>query len=187
MLAVLGCSDEKGADIPPLVTDFLVVATDEEGVVSTVILDDGTRFDVERQRVTSAMKDTLLRCFGSYAIEEGGLRLYSLAHVVSDVPHAPDYYSEDESLPRDPLKVISMWRSGGYVNVQLGLLTTGVEGHKYGFCEDSVGHYSLLHLRPKGDAEAYTEKVYVSMPIPDGVDCLTFSVYTYDGIFTRTF
>ena len=80
-----------------------------------------------------------------------------------------------------------MWRSGGYLNLHLGLMTTGVGTHQYAFCQDSVGHYSLLHLRPSNDQESYTNDVYMSMPVPEDVDSLTFSVYTYDGIYTRTF
>jgi hypothetical protein len=66
-------------------------------------------------------------------------------------------------------------------------MTTGKGIHQYAFCEDSVGHYSLLHSRPKDDAESYKEHNYLSMPIPNGVEHLTFSVHTYDSIYTRDF
>lgn len=183
------CSDDKSEDIPPVLTDFLVANTNENGIISTVTLDDGALYDVQRQNIATNLKDTLFRCLASYTLAERTLSLYSINLVVSAQPCPPeDFWEEtDEALPRDPMNVISMWKSGGYINMQLGLLTTGLNGHQYGFCEDSVGHYSLVHLRPEGDRESYTQKVYLSMPIPDSVSNLTFSVYTYNGIYTRKF
>ena len=90
-------------------------------------------------------------------------------------------------LPRDPMKVISMWKSGGYLNMHLGLMTTDNGAHQFAFCEDSTGHFSLLHQRPASDGSAYTENVYMSMPLPQGLDQFTFTVKTYDGNYTRTF
>lgn len=189
------CSDDDGNRIPSYVTDLLTVATDAEGMVASVQLDNGAAYDIASQGILSDFPDTLIRCKGTYTLEAGKMMVYDLSAIYSSQA-APaesfvfvkdgETYQGADYLPHDPVKLVSMWKSGGYVNLHVGVLTTGKASHQYAFCQDSPGHYSLLHLRPDGDAESYTSQVYLSMPIPEGMDNLTFSVYTYDGIYTRT-
>lgn len=200
LLFLIGCADDSEHDgdsyIPSLITDMVDVLTDANGTLSTVRLDDGSTYSIAAQQYTSNQKETLLRCRASYTLDAGDMKIYSLTRVFCDNPIPADSFvvvldgvshRGAAYLPRDPMKVISAWRSGGYVNLHLGLMTTGQGTHQYAFCEDSVGCYSLVHLRPAADAESYTEHVYMSMPVPEGKDSLIFSVYTYDGIYTRTF
>lgn len=196
MFCMVACSDDKDKNIPSYITDLVVLTIDADGRWLSVTLDDGTSYDIRSQQLTSEKKDTLLRCMATYALEKGKMEVYGMKAVFCVSPALVDSFSVvkdgetyygHEYLPRDPMKVVSMWKSGGYINLHLGLMTTGEGTHKYAFCEDSVGHYSLLHLRPDGDAESYMENVYMSMPVPDSVDNLTFSVYTYQGIHTRIF
>lgn len=192
VMMVVSCSDDK--DYPSLITDFVVARTNASGTVSSVSLDGGGRYDVSAQAIASSSKDTLLRCIASYTLEGDKMQLYNIAHVFSsrprpaeDIQTVVDSALHLDTLPRDPLKVVSLWRGGGYINIHLGLMTTGSDKHSYAFSEDSTGHYSLVHHRPADDAESYTRQVYMSMPIPDSVTTLTFSVPTYEGIYTRTF
>ena len=196
VLCMVACSDDKDDNIPSYITDMVVLSIDADGLWLSVTLDDGASYDIRSQQITSETKDTVLRCMATYALEDGEMEVYGMKGVFCVSPALADSfnivksgvtYRGHEYLPRDPMKVVSMWKSGDYINLHLGLMTTGEGQHQYAFCEDSVGYYSLLHLRPDGDAESYMENVYMSMPIPDGVDKLTFSVYTYDGIYVRAF
>lgn len=200
IFCLVGCEsfedDENEGNYPSLYTDMLCVATAEDGTLNTVILDNGEQYDVSAQKLTSDASGTILRCRASYTLSAGKLKLQSIANVFSEKAYpAEAFYTivdgvalHDPSLiPRDPVKLISMWKSGGYINLHLGVLTTGNGIHAYAFCRDSEGAYSLVHQRPQEDAESYTGHLYLSMPIPQGVEHLSFSVYTYDGIYTKTF
>ena len=203
-LLLLGCvlgfvaceDDEKTGNFPALYTDMLCVATSEDGTLTTALLDNGEAYDVSAQGLASDARDTILRCRASYTLNDGRLELHGLAHVFSDEPRPVESLCEaiggvavcdPNLLPRDPVKLISMWKSGGYINLHIGVLTTGSGIHSYAFCRDGDDAFSLLHLRPQSDAESYTEHLYMSMPIPKGVEHPSFTLYTYDGIYTRTF
>ena len=196
MVACSAGEDDGDEYIPPYITDLLEVATDAYGMLSVVTLDNGATYDVTEQQKVTNYPDTTFRCRAIYTLEKGKLKLSSVVTVFANKPVPASafslvkngvVYSGEEYIPRDPMKVISMWKSGGYINLHLGLMTTGRNVHQYAFCEDAPGKYSLVHLRPWGDAESYTEQVYMSMPIPKGVEELTFSVNTYDGVYTQTF
>ena len=196
VVGLAACSDDKGGDVPPYITDLLTVSTNAEGTVASVLLDNGKTYNIVSQGISSDLPDTLLRCQGIYTLENGKMTVYSLLLVFSDeaIPAESFVFVKDgeryegpEYLPRDPVKLISMWKSGGYINMHVGVLTTGNGQHRYAFCQDSVGHYSLVHLRPEGDAESYTEQVYLSMPLPQGDEVETFTVYTYNGVETWKF
>lgn len=199
-LCLVACSDgddDGDVYIPPYITDLVVASTDADGKVVSVRMDDGTTYHVASQQVDMERKDTLLRCLATYTCEYGkDFQLHGIRPVFSakSYPATSIYviidgkaYQDVSLLPRDPMKVISMWKSGGYLNLHLGLMTTNNGVHQYAFCEDSVGHFSLLHQRPANDGSAYTENVYMSMSIPQGLDRFTFTVKTYDGNYTRTF
>lgn len=192
-LFLMACSkDDTGDFIPPLITDLVVMHVGADGCLESVTLDDGSTYDIRSQQLMTEMKDTVWRCKATYTLVQKKMQVYGLEQVFCTRPMKADTFrvgvnGDVHDLPRDPMEVLALWKSGGFVNLALGLMTTGNGLHKYAFCEDSVGHYSLLHSRPQDDAESYTKDVYLSMPIPDGLDSLTFSVYTYDGIYTREF
>ena len=191
-----GSEDDNGEDLPPYISDLVVLSLDADGRFATVKLDDGSTYDIRSQQLMSEVKDTLLRCLATYTLVQGKMQVYGMQRVFCSRPMWADsirvsvngeVHIGHQYLPRDPMNVVSLWKSGGYVNMHLTLMTTGKGIHQYAFCEDSVGHYSLLHSRPKDDAESYKEHIYLSMPIPNGVEHLTFSVHTYDSIYTRDF
>ena len=188
----VGCSsDDDEKEYPPLITDFAVVETGARGAITDVRFDNGVSYNVASQGLNFLVADTLFRCMVAYTLDGDNIRLYNITHLFSVAPKFVTDFgkSEVEDLPRDPVNVISMWRSGGYINMQLGILTTGGKYHSYAFCKDKNGEFTLLHMRPTYDEESYTETLYMSMPIPEEYEnaALTFSVNTYDGIYTRTF
>lgn len=187
--ALTACSDKDGEDYPPLLTDMVVAESNGEAVLSRVTLDNGTTYDVAAQGVDAGVADTLFRCMASYTLEAGSLHLYGVKAVFSEPPLTAEEIAERSgleatALPRDPVKLVSVWRAGGYVNLQIGVMTTGVGKHAFAFCAEGDGEYSLLHLRPANDAESYTETVYLSMPVPDGETTISFGVMTYEGLVT---
>ena len=190
------CSKDDDDYVPPYQIDMLEVSTDADGMLSWVKLDDGSIYDVSAQKKMSEAPDTTLRCRGSYTLNHGKMTLYGVAAVFADKPVPASAFTVvingvphrgSEYLPRDPVKLVSMWKSGGYINLHLGVMTTGYGIHQYAFCEEAPGLYSLVHLHPFSDASSYTEQVYMSMPIPEGVEEPTFILKTYDGVYKRTF
>jgi len=200
LTCLMACSDgddDSGGYIPPYITDLMMATTDADGKIQRVCLDDGTEYNVASQQISLSAKETKIRCMATYThANHQPFQLHSIAPIFTDVPHPANsirvminglVYQDVSLLPRDQMKVISMWKSGGYLNLHLGMMTTDNGMHEFLFCEDAPGQYSLLHSRPSSDGSAYTEHLYMSMPIPDGVDEFTFTVRTYDGDYTRTF
>lgn len=192
-----GCSDEGDVHYPSLVTEFAEVFTDNTGAVYSFVNDKGKAF-VPRQKITTERPDTVLRCICRYAIGDSDVvDVYGVEHVYSQYPFPADSV---KNVSVHPVNMRSVWKSGGYINMHLGFLTTGVGKHTFGFVLDSISssaaegksivYASLFHNRPDEDDESYTEKVYMSMPIGkyvDSYDSIQFSVLTYDGIVKRTF
>lgn len=196
-LLLHSCSDDDSYTLPSLQTEFVKAHTDAQGVVRSITTDGGLTYAIE-QNVHTDVPDTIFRCVCSYEVEEHGhsATVYSLSHIYSQppVPH-----SELEARPADPVNVRSMWKSGGYINMLLGVLTTGMGKHSYVFSEDSIATskagtktlcVSLLHGRPAGDMESYTQDVYMSMPLESYAskcDSISVSVQTYQGVKTFVF
>lgn len=197
LVSVASCSDDDdGGYYPSVVTDMMLVSTDEEGMAKKVALDDGTVYDVLAQRRHVADGKSVFRVMGRYTIDNGHMTIYGMESVYCRQSYHADsirvqidgqIYMGAQYLPRDPVKLISMWKSGSFVNLYVGLMTSGLDASQFVFSEDSVGHYSLVHRRRAEDGEAYTKKRYLSMPVPSDVDTLTFSVKTYDGWVTKGF
>lgn len=197
---LVACSDgdeDSGGYIPPYATDLLVASTDANGKIVSVRMDDGVTYNVASQNLSLSAKDTLLRCMATYTHESHQpFKIHSIVPIFTDKPHPANdigvvvngqVYQDVSLLPRHPMKLISMWKSGGFLNLHLGMMTTDNGKHEFLFCEDSPGNYSLLHLRPMSDGSSYTGHLYMSMPIPEDLEQFTFTVRTYDGDYTREF
>ena len=200
LTCLVACSDgddDSGGYIPPYITDLVEATTDTQGKIVRVRLDDGTTYDVSSQKFSLSGRNDVIRCMVTYTHEaHQSFQIQSIVPIFTDIPYPAEnirvvvngeVYQDVSMLPRSPLKVISMWKSGGYLNLHLGMLTTDNGAHEFLFCEDAPGQYSLLHLRALSDASSYTEHLYMSMPIPEDVEHFTFTIRTYDGDYTRTF
>ena len=81
----------------------------------------------------------------------------------------------------------------------LEVLTTGKGMHSFAFCEEGfadsadgkkIVNVSVLHERPQGDAESYTQDAYLSIPIggyAGECDSVAVSIPTYQGVKTFVF
>lgn len=197
-LLAAGCGGGQEEAYPPLVTDLADVRTGAGGTAESMTTDNGATYSVARRRVPTASPDTLLRLLCTYALPPdapGTADVYRMSSVISQRPAARDKFHE---LPRDPVRLYSAWSGSRYINACIGILTAANgTPHAFSFSEDSttttpdgqrVVHVSLLHRRPAGDAENFTRKSYLSLPIypySATADSVVLRIATYDGTVAR--
>ncbi len=197
LLFVTACSDDDGDDFPSLTYEFVEALAGEDSCLTHIITDYGTSFGLT-QRIKADVADSTLRCIAGYSIsaDSSTATLYSIQHIYSQPP-VPAETLEESSL--SPVKLQSWWRGGKYINIIIGILTTGHGTHEYAFSENSItvnadgtktANISLTHQRPADDAESYTEKVYLSIPVEaykNQCSSISLSINTYEGEQTKTF
>lgn len=187
------CEEDDGTKAPSLITDFVEAHTSSEGRISRITTDAGTNFAVT-QDIRTEVGDTTYRCICTYTREENPkgthATIYSISHIYSQPPRPASEFKEK---PNDPVKVTSVWKTGKYVNIILGVMTTGQGHHEYAYSEDSTTtnsegtsttHISLVHKRPAEDAESYTQTVYLSIPVTQyykNGSNVSISIPTYEG------
>ncbi len=190
------CSNEDDS-YPSVVTELVEIRTGSDSVATALLTDDGHCYDISPQGIRATSPDTIYRCLCMYLPEtdgsEGTATVYQLQTVFSALPRPRENF---QSLPADPVKIVSSWTSARYLNLRISILTDGQGTHELAFCEDSITtsasgrstvHLTLLHLRPEGDAEAYTESSSVSLPIyyyEGSADSVLLTVPTYNGMQT---
>ncbi|MBQ9641364.1 MAG: hypothetical protein IJV06_07370 [Bacteroidaceae bacterium] len=188
-LALLSCSKSDDA-VPNLLTEFCDVHINHDSIAVTATLDNGTALDIAPQGLKAAARDTTIRSVITY-VTDGAMTL-----VYNNVPalcQKPTPAAELKSTPHDPVKLISIWRGGNYINMVLGEMTTAGGRHEYAFSIDSLRrrilYTSLIHKQPAEDLPSYTQKRYASMPLQvegtEAYDSVSLSIVTYDG--TKTF
>ena len=193
LLFLVACKkDDDEAPVTDFVTEVCDIYIDADGVAQTATLDNGLVLDISGQQLRAEAADTLIRSVISYAWRDGSPRVYSNAPVYCSAPVPAE---EFEVRYEHPVKLISVWQKGKYVNLSFGELTTGNGTHQYAFCLDSlkrrVLYVSFLHKRPVADAASYTQKRYASLPLRvDGVeayDSVCLRIPTYEDVQTFTF
>lgn len=173
-MAWLGCSDSDELDYkyPEMVTELVDAYVGGDSLVKEVVLDDDTKIGVE-QPIKASRTDTVLRCLASFArgVKDSpySTTFYGLSLIPSNRPVTTDsiksrLYKQDSH----DLKEISRWTTSRYINALVSFKTTKEDGHSLVFVEDSVGrdstrYVSLVHIRPEGDGDGYTKRVYVSL------------------------
>lgn len=190
MQSFCACSDNDNA-LPAYTTCLVEANANANSIISSIRTDDGTIYSIDN--VISANKaDTTYRCLATYVPTATGIQVYSLKAIYSAHPLPA---SKFRSLPHDPVKFISAWRTDRYINLRISLLTTGLGNHAFAFCADSIGtsatnkqtaYISLLHQRPPEDAESYSEEQFLSIPRAGYQSCDSFAItiHTYDGDIT---
>lgn len=155
---------EETYQYPSVKTDFVSVTTDSEGKVDSLYDDDGNKYalSLEQDKLT---KDSLYRCVGTYALDESGIHLYGLQHIVS--PNPVKY----ASLKTDVVTSLRIWRGAGYINMVVKSLGQS-KSHKWGLNEDYISvkngrkqlHFTLYHDM-NGDYPAFSRDTYLSFPL----------------------
>lgn len=187
-LAATSCSSDDDVQVPNYIVELVEIDTNKDTLVTVIRTDNGTTYNVT-QTIVATVPDTTYRCLCSYAFTDKQLTIYSLSVIFSEIPMKAELF---KVRPTDPVKFVSCWKSGRYLNLQIGIKTTDADYHKYAFSEDSIVtkgtsktvFFTLLHQRPVDDDESYTKDTYLSIPISSYTDCDSFaiSVNTYEGL-----
>lgn len=172
-LLVSSCDKDDADDYsyPSVLTDLVEANVNSEQLLTSIRTDAGITYTTPNQQIKADRPDTTYRCLCSY--EKGAdntARIYSIETIIAPLPKPA---SEFEELPQDPISVVSAWRSDRYVNMLFRYLTLGAEKHTFAFSEEervsdekgkTTVRVRLLHQRPEADAEAFTQKRYLSLP-----------------------
>ena len=128
------CSDDDGDFFPSVITDLVLATSDSDGMLYQVTTDNGTIHNIAHHKLNISTPDTVIRCMISYTIQDDCATLYSISPVYCNKAYKPEdiiiikdsvKIPGTEYLPRDPVKVISMWQSPSFINLHLGIMTTG--------------------------------------------------------------
>ncbi len=154
---LVSCSDDDM--YPSIITDILDGITNSSGTLTTLQTDEGETYTLTNPQ-SGLVKNAIYRCLCGYTLEGNNATLYSLSGV---------YILRDstERAVKDPLPIVSAWKTSRYINLHLRPKTQGGT-HCYGYVTDSIvdGHvYISLHHRQNGDPEAYSTDVYASIPL----------------------
>lgn len=185
------CNGEEDEYVyPSLLTEMAELHTDENGSGRMLLTDGGEMYAVNNvmeglyplvsYRVVCSYLP-LLQDNGTYALAD----VYSIKSVSMLLP-------DTLNLENEPLKVVSVWAGGGYLNLRLDLKTQSGR-HYLTFREDSITETSsgkllnltLVHNRGE-NLQYYTETVYASLrpgnywSLQPG-DSIALNILTDDG------
>ena len=165
------CKEEEYV-YPDVITEFIGAATDENGTLTRLVADNGEEYRIQaRSGLDGLKKDTLYRTISIYQpLENQTVQLYSSELVLSMIPVSAKQIIGD--IKTDPVDIERMWLSGKYLNMVL-LAKVKEESHSYHFIDQGIQkeadgtqtlHLQLYHNR-NNDYEAFTRKVYLSVPL----------------------
>ncbi len=189
----VSCSDEY--NYPDVLTEFVDVHTSAEGVIDELHTDAGDKYAVKfREGLGGLVADSIYRSVSIYQLlpeEEGDatVKLYSSLLIIAYKPVVADAFQE--GIKTDAVDVQSIWHAGKYLNMVL-LSKVKEEKHAFHFIEEGITveegvrtlNLRLYHDRGN-DFEAFTEKVYLSVPLWTYADNLKegdkvrFTINTY--------
>lgn len=178
-LGLLSSCGEDDESYPSILTEFVDVHSNLDGVLCQFTTDSEKTFPIANPQ-TGYKANSIYRCVCGYVLEGNLARLYQLSGV---------YLLRDSTTCacQDPVSVVSVWRAGHYVNMQLSPKTQG--GTQYwGYSTDSLNRekaYLSLHHRQNADPLSYSQTVYASLPV-DSLECdsIILRIHTFDGIKT---
>ena len=171
LIAVAACQDDDYV-YPSVVTEFIDGQTNEAGTLSQLVTDKGKVYTIQpREGLDGLVPDSVYRTVSVYQPIDGSDEafLYSAELILAMRP-LPDW-SFQNGIKTDPVNVRSVWQSGEYIN--LILLPLVKEGsHAFHFIDygitESGGTRTLaltLYHDRKGDSEAFTREVCLSIPL----------------------
>ena len=194
-ILALFCSCEGGDDFryPSVLTDYVCLLTDEDGVPEELVLDNGQSYSVAfvgEQGEAHYRPDTTYRVISIYELKEGGVaQVYSVSPIFSPIP-AP--LRSGETLHQDPVYMQSCWLSGGYLNMVLEIKALDGQ-HHIGFVDTTPegmrGKEFTLYHDACGDIESYRQKLHASIllapfELKEG-DTLRLVINLYDKGITQ--
>ncbi len=204
-LLLAACGGSSGYHYPSVQLEYLTATSGADGSLQSILNDEGDTYTVVTDASgTTTAADTTLRIVANYAMVDedeagSGVKLYSVRTTFSSLPVPSDRL---EQIVTDPADVLSIWMGLDYLNIVLAVKAQDGT-HTFGFVEQSVSTdtaegskvVSLLLYHDMGDdIAAYTQRVYLSVPLrqyaESGITAVTvhFSLYTdTDTLETYTF
>ncbi|MCQ2197402.1 MAG: hypothetical protein MJZ60_07780 [Bacteroidaceae bacterium] len=187
-LCISSCSSDDDV-YPSIISEMADLYTDAQGTTTKIVLDNDKTYNIENPQKGYA-KNALYRVLCGFVPNGVNVTLYQLTGV--------NILRDSSSIARrDPVDLLSIWRTPRYINVHLKAKTQG--GRQYwGFITDSivtkagadgteVTHaYVSLHHNQNGDPTSYSDEVFVSLPLDSlkGIkqqSPITFSIKQTNG------
>ena len=170
-----------------MVSEMVIATADDNGALSAITTDDDRKY-VVANAPTGYIPRARYRVMATFYPTDGGkvsLRELALCHVLRD---------STSCVRHDPTSVVSAWRGGRFINMQLSPSTRGERTHYWGFAIDSVVgrvHHVSLHHGQNDDPYAYSTTVYASLPIDSthaaAGDTIVLTVHTGKDIHSWNF
>ena len=172
MLFIGACKEDYV--YPDVLTEFTELKTDKEGIPASLLTDRDESFTIQEVPETYKLKsDTVYRAVTMYQLLEENsskVRMYNALSVFSPIPVSAEKFGQE--IKMDPVDIRSMWITSRYLNFILNIQAKE-KPHSYHFIDQGIhnntdGSRTLLftfHHDRKDDYEAFTRKVYFSIPL----------------------
>lgn len=187
----MACQDTEDTEpYPALITEFVDIPTDSEGMGTTIVNDRGTSYPLSRP-FTDLQPGSVYRMVCGYELSDRQTATVYRIEKVEVLKPQPASHC-------DPLKVTSIWRGGDYINLHLTPKTQG-GSHIWAYCVEQVvanttGQTFCLSLYhdQNNDPASYSATVYGSLYLPRlpdiaKGDSIHFRIRTFDGERTWRF
>ena len=182
LLLFISCKGDDSSDFyPNVITEFVMIRTDDAGTMVELTTDDERTYTITNPQ-SGYNKNVKYRAVCGFVPDGQKATLYhaTSAYLLRD--------STELDYEPDAVSVVSVWRSGHFINMQLSPLTQGGKqywGYRIDGKSGNTTHIGLHH-RQNGDPLSYTQTVYASLPIdnldmvPVG-DSIALHIKTFNG------
>ena len=177
LISLSSCSDddkENDEPYPSIITELADCQTDAQGTLTSILLDNDTRLTLINPQ-TGLKANVTYRCLAGYTLEGTQASLKALSPAVL-------LHDSTAVAQTDPTGVVSLWRTGRYINLHLRPKTQGGK-QTWGFVVDRiVGRHAYLHLhhRQGTDPTSYSTDVFASMPLSEvNADDFSITIETF--------
>lgn len=177
LISLSSCHDDDDAPYPSVITELADCPTDAQGTMSSIVLDDDTRLTLSNPK-TGLKPSVTYRALVGYTLgNDGYATLYSAkpATLLKD--------STDVAIS-DPTNIVSIWRTGRYINLHLLPKTQG-GNQTWGYIVERIEGqhaYLRLHHRQGSDPISYSTDQYASLLLSDiEADTFTLTIETFSG------
>lgn len=194
-------NDDENYTYPPVVKEFATIGAGAGGNIETLITDDGATFAVNQDytntrvsqegyyRVVTDYQPLTMPSHGTY----GTVDIYTLASVycARSVPAS----SVAGGYSTDPVEVRKAWRSGDFINIELGVMAQDKQ-HEFRFINEGIEAGTAnamvkLHHDDGGDYPAYTKTAYLSLQLAEfreeWIDSVAIYINTDEGWVRKAF
>lgn len=192
LLLVASCTDDGDDMLESYRFDLCELTTDAQGLLTQLRFDDG-RTLIPTQQYTLSAPDSLYRAIAIYMpVGEGKAEIRQLGAVISPLP----VVFEQRPVVKDPVRVLTSWKTSRYFNLRVGVRRSGTQLHTFGFAEEKIetlpnGKRRLriaLYHDSQNDAPNFEDETYLSCPLypyeqrlTRGVDSVVMVVNTPQG------